>query len=49
MSKENIFMHFRPEERPFVERSLDYVHRASDRNQLVVTPFLDPREQFILT
>lgn len=48
MAKENIFMHFRPEEHPFVERSLDYVHRASDRNQFVVTPFLDPREQFIL-
>ena len=49
MSKENIFMHFRPEEHPFVERSLDFVHRASGRNQFVVTPFLDPREQFILT
>ncbi|MGA8943179.1 MAG: YlmH/Sll1252 family protein [Thermoactinomyces sp.] len=48
MSKNNIFMHFRPEEHPFVERSLDYAERASVKKRLVVTPFLDPREVAIL-
>lgn len=48
MNNQNIFMHFRSEEHPFVERSLDYVERASVKNQLVVTPFLDPREVAIL-
>jgi RNA-binding protein YlmH len=45
---ENILMHFRPDERPFVLRCLDWAERASNRNQMVLTPFLDPREQTIL-
>jgi RNA-binding protein YlmH len=44
----NILMHFRPDERPFALRCLDWVERASNRNQMVLTPFLDPREQTIL-
>jgi RNA-binding protein YlmH len=45
---EHLYMHFRQDERQMVERSLDWVRRAADRDQLVVTPFLDPREQYIL-
>jgi RNA-binding protein YlmH len=44
---ERLFVHFRPEERPFVERVLDWAWRASHRYQAVLTPFLDPRQQWI--
>lgn len=44
-----IFAHFRPEERPFIERFLDLIGRALDRYQPVTTSFLDPREQYILS
>ncbi|MBA4494231.1 RNA-binding protein [Paenactinomyces guangxiensis] len=43
-----IFAHFRRDEKPFVERSLDWIERALDKYQPVTTPFLDPREQYIL-
>ncbi|WP_124727698.1 RNA-binding protein [Staphylospora marina] len=45
---EHLFMHFRPEERNVAERALDWASRASRRHCPVLTPFLDPREQFIL-
>jgi len=45
---DSVLMHFRPEERPFVERCFDWANRAAERCSLVLTPFLDPREQAIL-
>ncbi|MXQ53429.1 RNA-binding protein [Shimazuella alba] len=40
--------HFRKEEHAFIERCFDWIYQASVRHQEVVTPFLDPREQYIL-
>lgn len=40
--------HFREEEGAFLERCFDWIQRSLTRYQPVVTPFLDPREQFIL-
>lgn len=39
--------HFTASEQPFVERCTDWIAQAK-RNRVVVTPFLDPREQEIL-
>lgn len=44
----NILPHFRPEEHPFVERSFDWIRQATQRSKVIITPFLDPREQFII-
>jgi RNA-binding protein YlmH len=44
---ERLFVHFRSDERPFVERVLDWVWLSSHRYQAVLTPFLDPRQQWI--
>jgi RNA-binding protein YlmH len=48
MKREALFAHFRPEERPFAERVLDWIYRAAEKYQPVQTPFLDPRQQFIV-
>lgn len=48
MADSSIFVHFRPDERIFVEKCLDWVERSSRRSQVITTPFLDPREQYIL-
>lgn len=37
-------MHFRPEERPFVERMIDLAERVDDRQTPMLTDFLDPRQ-----
>jgi RNA-binding protein YlmH len=48
MSKpEGVFMHYRPEERPFVERMIDLAERCDDRQSPVLTDFLDPRQSRI--
>ncbi|SDY59796.1 RNA-binding protein [Thermoactinomyces sp. DSM 45892] len=47
MNNSKVFMHFRPEERPFVERCFDWITSSRERSMVVITPFLDPREQFI--
>lgn len=44
----NLYQHFRKEEHPFVDRILDWIDLVEERHQTIVTPFLDPREQFIL-
>jgi RNA-binding protein YlmH len=41
-------MHFRTDERPFVERVLDWINQSLHRSQLILTDFLNPREQDIL-
>jgi RNA-binding protein YlmH len=44
----SIFHHFRPEEKPLVERTIEWVELAGERKQARLTHFLDPREQFIV-
>lgn len=46
--RQALYVHFRPDERPFVDRVLEWVERAARRHRTVVTGFLDPRQQFIL-
>ncbi|MDR0200396.1 MAG: cell division protein [Streptococcaceae bacterium] len=41
-----IYQHFRPEEREAIDRASDWVERASDMP--VLTPFLNPRERYIV-
>ncbi|KEO80934.1 RNA-binding protein [Tumebacillus flagellatus] len=47
MKQDGIMMHFRPEERPFVERMIDLAERVDDRQSPSLTDFLDPRQQKI--
>ncbi|MBL0389464.1 RNA-binding protein [Tumebacillus sp. ITR2] len=47
MKQDSIMMHFRPEERPFVERMIDLAERVDDRQSPALTDFLDPRQQKI--
>lgn len=47
MKQEHVMMHFRPEERPFVERMIDLAERVDDRQSPALTDFLDPRQQKI--
>ncbi|SDT39278.1 RNA-binding protein YlmH, contains S4-like domain [Paenibacillaceae bacterium GAS479] len=42
------FEHFLPEERPFVDRVLEWVERSAGLHELKRTDFLDPRQQSIL-
>lgn len=46
--EEVLFSHFRPDERIFVERVIDWVNRVANRYQPILTPFLNPREQAIV-
>jgi RNA-binding protein YlmH len=45
---QHLWMHFRKEEHAFVERSLDWIYRAGEQYRVVLTGFLDPREQAIV-
>lgn len=44
----SIFQHFRPEEKPFVEKMLEWVELVEVRGITRVTDFLDPRQAEIL-
>lgn len=46
--QEPILFHFHPDERAYVERALDWIQRASERHEVRLTGFLDPRQSFIL-
>ncbi|MGL4820761.1 MAG: RNA-binding protein [Bacilli bacterium] len=46
---EGRYQHFHPDEHPFIDRVLDWVSQAEERSQIVVSPFLTPREQNIVT
>lgn len=48
MGKADIFQHYHPSERDFIERALDWLELVSQRYSLFVTPFLNPREVAIL-
>ena len=37
-------MHYRPEERPFVDRLIDLCQRVEERQSPSLTDFLDPRQ-----
>ncbi|MGZ4135437.1 MAG: YlmH family RNA-binding protein [Tumebacillaceae bacterium] len=45
--RDDVFMHYRPEERPFIERMIDLAERCDDRQTPVLTDFLDPRQSRI--
>ncbi|WP_037464675.1 RNA-binding protein [Shimazuella kribbensis] len=49
MKDNQLLTHFRREEHAFIERGLDWIYQVSVRHQEIVTPFLDPREQYILS
>jgi RNA-binding protein YlmH len=40
--------HFHPDERPFVEKTADWIERAADLHQVKKTDFLDPRQALIV-
>lgn len=44
----SIYSHFRPEEKPLVERTMEWAERVKQRFQPKLTSFLDPREQYIV-
>lgn len=48
MKQSVIYQHFRKEEMVFIDRVLEWKQRVEDTYVPVVTPFLNPREQFIL-
>ena len=40
--------HFHPDERPFVERVVDWVVQVEEKHVVKVTDFLDPRQRYIV-
>lgn len=49
MAETGIFQHFHPEEKVFVEQSLDKIERILTQYSVELTSFLDPRQAFIMT
>ncbi|RAP76639.1 RNA-binding protein [Paenibacillus montanisoli] len=47
--KNDIYVHFHPDERPFVDRASEWVERAAFGHEVKVTDFLDPRQAEIVT
>lgn len=45
---ENIYQHFREEEKQFIDQILDWLHKVEMQYTPYLTPFLDPREQYIV-
>lgn len=43
-----LYQHFRPEEHVYIDRALEWIEHASERHQLRLTDFLDPRQAHIL-
>lgn len=48
MKQSVVYQHFRKDEMVFIDRVLEWKQRVEDTYVPVVTPFLNPREQFIL-
>lgn len=48
MSHENIYQHFHPDEKQFIDRVLDWMDRVENNYSVVTTYFLNPREVEIL-
>ncbi|MBF0780414.1 MULTISPECIES: RNA-binding protein [unclassified Granulicatella] len=49
MEHQNLYQHFRKEERLFIDRVYEWKMRVEDTYIPFVTPFLNPREQFIIS
>ncbi|GGG10114.1 YlmH family RNA-binding protein [Paenibacillus abyssi] len=49
MINSEIYEHFHPDERAFVDRASEWVERAAEWHELKRTDFLDPRQAFIVT
>lgn len=47
--REDVYQHFRRDERPFIERVGDWVDTVTERQQPYLTDFLNPRERYILS
>lgn len=47
-SQDNIYQHFSKDERRFIDRCLDWIDQVENAYTMVTTPFLNPRESFIL-
>lgn len=45
---EQYIQHFRKDEQPFIEKVIDWKNEVTYRYSTKLTPFLDPREQFIV-
>ncbi|MBB6673204.1 YlmH family RNA-binding protein [Cohnella nanjingensis] len=48
MARNDIYAHFHPDEKPFVDRAWEWVERAAELHELRRTDFLDPRQAHIL-
>lgn len=48
MDKDQILLHYRKEEQPFIERVIEWVDKVMKTNQPVRTDFLDPRQAQII-
>ncbi|BBI34657.1 YlmH family RNA-binding protein [Cohnella abietis] len=48
MSHKEIYEHFHPDEKAFVDRAWEWVERAAERHETKRTDFLDPRQAHIL-
>jgi RNA-binding protein YlmH len=48
MPRLDIYEHFHPDEKSFVDRAWEWVERAAVRHEVRRTDFLDPRQAFIL-
>jgi len=48
MSHREIYEHFHPDEKSFVDRAWEWVERAAERHETKRTDFLDPRQAHIL-
>ena len=46
--KTDIYAHFHPDERPFIDQAMDWLRSAEQAHELKRTDFLDPRQQFIV-
>jgi RNA-binding protein YlmH len=48
MPHQEIYEHFHPDEKAFVDRAWEWVKRAAERHETMRTDFLDPRQAHIL-
>lgn len=47
--KQGIYDHFHPDEKPFVDRAMEWIERSAQQHELKRTDFLDPRQAQIVT
>lgn len=45
----DIYVHFHPDERHFVDRAIEWTNRADELHRVTRTDFLDPRQAYILS